>query len=156
MNRWVTLCGAAVMATTLGWVPTSQAMQMELTRAELCRISDAVVVGEVTDIDTLWAATAEGGLERHAFLSIDTTLKGARSTGAVLVLPGGVLGDYVHWVEDVPELQKGTRYALFLEKTEGGFVVIGGEEGAIVMATEKSWKGETVDHVRATLEGCHD
>ena len=54
----------ALVTLALGLPALSYAVQMKLTRPELCSISHHVVVGEVTDLTTQWASGNEGGIER--------------------------------------------------------------------------------------------
>lgn len=146
---------AALMAlATLGWTPRAEALQMELTRSQLCGISDAVVIGHVADMETMWAGDERGGLERRAAVSVERTLHGKAPLGLDLVLPGGELGEYRHWVEDVPHLKVGTRYMLFVEQTDTGWQVLGGESGAVPVL-DTSTKGEPVEALAKSLGSCH-
>lgn len=148
-GRWV----AAALA--LAVTPVAPAMQMDLTPAELCQVADAVVVGRVSDQETLWAAVPEGGLERRAFVDVSKVLRGPASKSVEVVLPGGRIGEFWHWVEDVPVLEQDAWYLLTLARTERGWETIGGERGAVRLAVSGSGQGVPVDHAIAALEGCH-
>jgi hypothetical protein len=152
MNRWGAL--AATLALVAG--PRADAMQIELTRAELCALSTAVVYGTVTDLDTVWAEGAAGGIERRAFLSVERVVRGPRLSGAEIVLPGGTLGKQWTWVEDVPDLKPDATYVLFLGLRGDGstYEVLGGEAGALRVAPGGLGEGEPLDTIIRSLEAC--
>jgi hypothetical protein len=133
----------------------AQAVQQRVTPAQLCAMSDAVLFGRVSDMETLWAATPEGGLERHAFFEVKESLRGPAMPMADVVLPGGSYGHLTHWVEDVPELQIDGWYVLFLQKAEFGWEIIGGDQGAVPIAPNDLGAGYTRREVSAWLGGCN-
>ncbi len=151
--------GWSVVAVAAGllalWASPSEAMQLEVTRAQLCGVSAAVALVEVGEIETHWASGPDGGIERHALVEVQQVIKGAAPKGATIVLPGGEIENLRHWVEDVPELEVGARYVVFLNKLAEGYEVIGGEAGAIQVASATDWRGEAVDDVIVSMEGCH-
>ncbi|HMV68178.1 MAG TPA: hypothetical protein PKA64_15120 [Myxococcota bacterium] len=150
---------ALIAASVFLFAPRADALQMDLTRAELCRVSTAVVLGRVSDAETLWAANSNGGIERRVFVDTYKTLRGERAPMYEVVLPGGTMGELHHWVEDVPDLEVGAQYMLFLVRRPieagGGWDVIGGDGGAVQIAPHGFGKGETVTEAIASLEGCH-
>lgn len=153
-SRWLLASGVA--ALTLH--PTAHALQMKLTRSDLCKVSDLVVVGTVAHQDTAWAATPEGGLERRTLVSASHTLRGAKVSQAEVLLPGGELNGFRHWVEDVPDLEIGATYLLFLGRTAEGWNVLGGDQGAVRVVTPGTvgfGDGEPLSAVLASVEGCH-
>lgn len=152
MARLARPLALAASVAALGWVapPTADAMQMKLTRPELCQLSDAVAIVDVLDVETTWAPN---GLERRVMVQTVTLAAGDLDTYTEVVLPGGRMGDFFHWVEDVPELDEGQRYMLFLERYEGQWVVIGGDAGAVTI-TEGFAKGESSAYALKTLGGC--
>jgi hypothetical protein len=143
------------LTAVLAPLAPSEAMQLDVSRAELCRISDAVVVGDVVDVETVWAPGEAGGIEHHVRIAVEQVLVGAKSRTVDLVLPGGKLGDLRHWVEDVPELEDGERYLLFLHAKGTTFQVIGGDGGAVRVATPSHPLGESMEAHERDLEGCH-
>lgn len=150
------LAPLALLALVVLTTPASQAMQLKLSPAELCRVSSAVVVVRVDSVETHWSTTQEGGLERHALVTVDQVVKGPALPGATVVLPGGTFEEFSHWVEDVPQLEAEAHYLLFLGKLpERTFEVLGGEQGAIRIATGTSWNGESLPQILSSLEGCH-
>lgn len=149
----------ALAATVAAWAtlaaPPAGAMQMDLTPAELCGLSTAVVYGTVTDVDTMWAPGPEGKIERRAFVSVERVLTGAPMQGAEIVLPGGTIGKQWTWVEDVPELKADATYVLFLHALDdGAFEVIGGDGGALRVAVGGIGEGQPLSAIARTLEGC--
>jgi hypothetical protein len=123
MRRWIVLC------STLACAGQARAMRVDVPKAELCRFSSHVIVGEVTTSATEW--TQEGALETVVDVSVTSVLRGARVQDVVVVTPGGAIGDLRQIVEDAARLDVDTRYVLLLhERTDGRFVVTGGEAGA--------------------------
>lgn len=129
------------------------AMQMTLTRPQLCDVSHRVVFAEVTDLETVWADA--DGIERHAFVSVSDTVKGTKVDSLIIDLPGGQIGEVGHWVEDVPNLMVNGRYLLFLAPNmEGDLTVIGGEQGAVRITKEGARIGETMTEALTSVEVC--
>lgn len=139
----------------------ASALQMAVTRPQLCAVADAVVLGRVIDMETLWAATAEGGVERHAFVETFQVARGAPAATYEVVLPGGTIGKLRHWVEDVPKLEIDSAYMLFLARTPEGWQVIGGEAGAVPLFAPRPGddglfgKGEIPQDAIASLGACN-
>ena len=137
------------------WIAfTASAMQMDVTPAQLCSISTAVVVGEVTDIETRWVEGDHGAIERLASISVQQTPHGSLDQDIVVTLPGGTLNGLVHWVVDVPQLQVDTSYMMTLEQRDGRWLVIGGEAGAVQLATDGHRMGVPLATALKTLRGC--
>lgn len=121
----------------------SAAMQLELSRPELCGLAERVVIGEVTSGETLWAEGDTGGILRRVWLASERQLRGSGPDTVEIVLPGGTIGDVTHTVEDVPELDVDGRYLLFLSRNEAGsWQVIGGEQGAVRIQPPQGGDGE--------------
>ena len=139
----------------LALTQAASAVQLDVTPPALCSVSDAVVLGRVSDVETLWAPTLEGGLERHAFVETTRALHGDRAARFEVILPGGDLGTMHHWVEDVPELRPQATYLLFLVQTVWGWEVIGGDRGAVEVAPTGFGQGVTVAEAVASIGSCH-
>jgi hypothetical protein len=105
--------------------------QIELSRPELCELASVVVVAEVTSDEVRWAAAPDGGIETVVWLHTDDVVHGHLGGGLQLVLAGGAIGDVEQRVEDVPKLAIDGTYLLFLAPSPTGFVIIGGEQGAV-------------------------
>lgn len=123
MRRWIVLC------STLACAGQARAMRVDVPTAELCRVSSHVVVGEVTTTATEW--TQEGSLETVVDVAVASVLRGPSVRDAVIVTPGGSIGELRQIVEEAARLDVDTRYVLLLhQKPDGRFVVTGGEAGA--------------------------
>jgi hypothetical protein len=135
--------------------PESEALQLDLTREEICQVVPTVVVATVGDLETLWAPGIEGGLETRVWLSEISSIKGAGFAAGELVLPGGTLGELTHWVEDVPTLQLGQSYMFFLTTDlEGETRLVGGARGAVMIRQQDNGPGELLDSALDSLGGC--
>lgn len=132
-------------------IPAS-AGQVAVPRDALCGIADTVALVSITHVETRWAAG--DGIERIARATVERVLRGDKRASFDVTLPGGTLGELTHWVEDVPKLAAGVRYVLFLDPAEKGWTVVGGEAGAVRIASERSWRGEPIAPVLAELGGC--
>lgn len=150
--------GVWMLTVVLALLPAtrSEAMQMEVTPSQLCGISDAVVIGDVVDIETAWAAGGSGGVERHVQIAVTDVARGSQQRSVSVLLPGGTIGQLHHFVEDVPELKFGQRYMLFLDQTEAGWQIIGGDAGAVPITTPQSWVGVSRETALSSLGGCHE
>lgn len=150
MSRVATgACFALFLASGVAW-----AAQMQVTRAELCGVSDLVVVAEVTSGETRWATGPAGAIERVRWLHVHDPVRGAASDTIEVILPGGTIGGIGQWVEDVPELLGNTTYLLFLEATGSGFQVIGGDAGAVRVSRRAGERGEPIADALASVEVC--
>ena len=142
MRRWIVLC------STLACAGQARAMRVDVPTAELCRMSSHVVVGEVTTTATEW--TQEGSLETVVDVAVASVLRGPTVRDAMVVTPGGAIGDLRQIVEEAARLDVDTRYVLLLhERADGRFVVTGGEAGAfpIPVGAGDAW-------VRSLLGAC--
>jgi len=147
----------ALVTLALGLPALSYAVQMKLTRPELCSISHHVVVGEVTDLTTQWAAGNDGGIERIVNISVSDAVKGDKVETLELLLPGGQMGEIGHWVEDVPKLMVNGRYLLFVAPDmEGRLIVMGGDQGAVRITPKGARVGERLEEALASVEVCRD
>lgn len=136
---------------------TAEAVQIELSRPELCALSHHVVIGEVTDLETRWTTASGGGIERIVHVAVTDRIRGERTQSLEVTLPGGQIGDVGHWVEDVPRLMVNGRYLLFLATAmDGSLQVIGGEHGAVRITSPGARVGEPLERVRASVEVCRE
>lgn len=134
---------------------TAEAIQLDLSRPELCALSHHVVVGEVTDLETRWTADEGGGIERVVHVAVADRVLGPRGDTLEVTLPGGQIGDVGHWVEDVPQLLVNGRYLLFLATAmDGSLQVIGGDRGAVRITKAGARLGEPLDQALASVEVC--
>ena len=130
-----------------------EAAQIAWTRPQLCGLSSVVVVAEVTSTETRWAPGPDGGIETIVWLSPREAVKGIVPAPLALVLQGGSVDGIVLWVEDQPALALDHTYLLLLSESDAGLVVVGGERGAVPLATD-GHEGETVLGAKASLGDC--
>lgn len=136
------------------FVPMSaSALQVSLSPRDLFEAADLVVVAETTSVETRWAAGADGHIERVAFLAPLHWYKNTAQTPTVeILLPGGTIGEFGTWVEDVPNLSTDQPYLLFLRQSEGGhWRVFGGEQGAIPLDMGEGTRGAPLDFLEAEM-----
>ena len=151
MQRWIP---AALMAATLGGATTAHALQMKLTRTELCSVADTVAVVDIVDLETRWAAADNGGIERIAFADVTHAVRGTDNS-VQITLPGGTIGEVRHWVEDVPSLLVGGTYLLFLQRGDDGALhVVGGDQGAVRIQSQPGFRGEALGDALKSVEVC--
>lgn len=134
------------------------AAQLDVPTATLCALSDAVVVARVSDLETLWSAGPEGGIERRAFVDVGRVAR-ARAGLSVpraveVVLPGGEIDAVRHWVEDVPHLDISATYLLFLHRGPDAWEIVGGERGARRVAVGDLGAGWPLRELLAELGAC--
>ena len=145
-SLWLILC---LLAS-----PGTFAAQQRVDRPSLCSVAAAVVVAEVTTIETQWAAGERGGIERRAWLSVLKTAHGDPKDTLEIILPGGSMGQISQWVEDVPSLQLDRPYLLFLGTHQDRLHIIGGDQGAIPISMAPGSPGESMAEALNSLGGC--
>ena len=139
------------------WIPVAaMAMQMKLSRPDICSVSHHVVVGKVTQLENRWAVGRDGSIERVVQVAVSDVILGPELTEIEVVLPGGHIGDQGHWVEDVPSLMVNGGYLLLLapRMDDERAHVQGGEAGAVRLTPEGARVGETREQALASVEVC--
>ena len=126
----------------------------ELTLDELAARSDAILVGEVTDIASY--QEGEGNIYTLVTLSVEQAIKGESEGEEVIRVPGGELGGQTLWVEDAPSFEPGERAVVFLEEIEGAFGVCGWHQGKFTIDNNNMVSGnitltEFIDQIRDIL-----
>ncbi len=107
----VLLLLGAVRATATTLVPMSD--------DDLVRTSAVVVMGTVRRIETL--ALHDGRLVTEVTIAVDAAVKGRLSSRRLVVTqPGGRVPGRLAWVDGGPELTRGERVVLFLQRTRDG------------------------------------
>jgi hypothetical protein len=128
---------------------------MELTRPELCSVSHKVVIGEVVNLHTQFTGSDNRSIERIVQVVVEDAVMGPIGKRVEVVLPGGMIGDQGHWVEDVPKLMVNGRYLLFIATAmDGKDKIVGGDQGAVRITAEGSRVGETLAEATASVEVC--
>lgn len=112
----------------------AHALQPDLSQEELEAHAELVVVGEVTSLESRWAAGPAGGIETVAWVALEEVQGGQDPSflGHTLeiTLPGGVLGEHRTVVSDTPTLWEDARYRLILIRDGESWRILGGERGA--------------------------
>lgn len=141
------------MIAPLWLVGSAGALQLALTREQLCAMSDLVAVVELTGIEHRWAT--DGGIERQADLTVQRVVHGPEVDDLSLVLPGGTMGELTLWIEDVPELVEHQPYLVLLKRHDTlGWTFLGGDGGAIPLALADGHAGEPLQAALASLGSC--
>ena len=134
------------------------ALERERSREDLCYAADAVVIAEVTSMETVWVGGDEGGLLTRVWFAKTLSLRGDSGGSTIeLLLPGGEKGGLTHYVEDTPhkpDLDR--RYMLFLKNNPRGpgFRVIGGERGAVALSGQRHPDGERYLEALSSVAHC--
>jgi len=103
-----------------------------LSDAQIEALAEWIVEGEVTSLETRWAAGGEAGIETVVWVSVDHTLLGVPTDTVQVVLAGGRMGDDATWVSDEPVLIADARYRLTLVRDDRDRLrVLGGDAGAV-------------------------
>ncbi len=141
------------MIGALWLVGGASALQLALTRDQLCGMSDLVAVVELTGVEHRWAD--DGRIERQIDLTVQRVVHGPPTDDLTLVLPGGTMGELSLWVEDVPDLAEHQPYLVLLKRHEQlGWSFLGGEGGAIPLALAEGHVGEPLAAALASLGAC--
>lgn len=131
----------------------ARAMQVQLSRPELCARSGRVVIGEVTSAAAEWAEGRGGKIVTRADVLVSRTLVG-RAGDVEVLLPGGELGGLRYVVEDAATLVPDATYLLLLVEGAGGWQVQGGGQGAIMLSDAQGRVVATEAAAVASLGGC--
>jgi hypothetical protein len=152
-HRWVRIVALfTILIAAPAW-----AMQLAMSRPELCAMSDRVVIGEVTSGETLWAEGEDGGIFRRVWIASERDLRGGGSDTVEVVLPGGTIGEFQHSVEDVPNLAIDGRYLLFLRRSDdGSYSILGGHQGAVQVQPPTGGAGERFIDALSSVGRCNE
>jgi hypothetical protein len=156
MNRHLVPLGCLVLVAGLGFTPPAAALQEEVSRPELCTVSDAVAIAEVTSEEVAWTEDADGGIVRRVWFALSLSLRGDAPETLEVLLPGGEIDGVRYKVEDSPEqLRLDRRYLLFLDRNkDGSYSVVGGEAGAVLVAQPGDGDGERFIDAVASVGVC--
>jgi hypothetical protein len=117
------------------------------TVSELAAEADAIVIGEVTSIDSRWTPDGKA-VETEVLLSVSHRVKGTSSDNLLkLFLPGGRADDFQTLVGGMPSFERGERVLLFLAKAEDTWEPVGGFQGKFTMSP-----GEVVGELGVTVD----
>ncbi len=145
----------AAALTVVAFSPSALALQPATDLETRVRTADLIVLAEPTSTEcrpTLPALQLDWRIETEVDLTPLETWKGTAPADLSLVLPGGRLGELEVVVEDVPTLVPGQPTVLLLADTPVGWVVVGGEAGAIPVRVDAGDEGRPVEQVRRVLQ----
>jgi hypothetical protein len=143
-------------------------MTPALSMDELCAHADAVVIAEVTTLESAWSvtkpvdaawSTTEPVIETHVHAAVTRVLVGPPThrmdiDGVEMVLPGGSIGSLTLWVEDAARLAADHRYGLFLIARDAEtWGILGGEQGALELPFGSPETQDAFLHALSTCTG---
>lgn len=144
---------SASLLVLTGWLVPSGAGALEpaVDFASRVRFADRVVLVEPTSSECRYAVGQDWLLETEVWLAPLESWKGGLPAELSLVLPGGELGTLGVKVEDVPVLPLDQPVVLLLADTPSGWVVVGGELGAIPVRHGDRGEGRPAEQVRRAV-----
>ena len=98
---------------------------VELSTKELTETSVAVFVGKCVQKESYWTEKKDKILTRITF-KVDQYVKGDEGPEAVIIMPGGRVGNLVYQVSDMPVFVEGEESLLFLWKNPKGKNIVTG------------------------------
>jgi hypothetical protein len=112
-----------------------------LSLEDLTRESNAIYVGTVRSVEARWTRD-QRRIITDTTIEISEVLKGRAQTTAVIMQPGGALGEIGQKVIGVAEFQVGEEVVVFLESRGENFTVSGLAQGKLTV--ERSSDGRSV------------
>jgi hypothetical protein len=122
---------ALVFAAAVAFVPTAA----EATIAQAMKFDDkvgnaaSIVMGKVVAQQSRWDESGRRILT-YSTIQVEKTLKGTQATQAVIVTPGGQVGDIAQEFVGVPRFAVGEEHVVFTRDTKSGPTVLYLEQGA--------------------------
>jgi|MTBAKMStandDraft_1061839.scaffolds.fasta_scaffold00128_6 PKD repeat protein len=114
----------------------SAATMIQLSTEELVNSSDAIIIGDVRDIESYWAEN-DTIILTSTTIAVDSILKGNVSENLTITTRGGTVGDMCLWVEDEPVFVSGYTYGLFLKnQTNNTYAINGKYQGVRLVCSE--------------------
>ncbi len=137
------LAGASLVLALGLLLPVARAdILLPLTTEELLEAADAVVVGEVTTVESRVREFPEGErIVTDITVLLDESVKGNVNKQSTITFTqrGGRVGDIVTYVPAFARFDEGERVLLYLkERDRVGFVVVGGRQGKLPVGTDKA------------------
>lgn len=150
VGRGAVAGGMALLCAGLS--SSAQALEPAMDFASRVRTADRVVLVEPTSSECRYAVGQDWLLETQVWLAQLESWKGALPEDLSLVLPGGELGTLGVVVEDMPTLPLDQPVVLLLADTPAGWVVVGGQLGAIPVRYQGQGEGRPAEQVRRAVE----
>ncbi|HNR34800.1 MAG TPA: hypothetical protein PKO36_06445 [Candidatus Hydrogenedentes bacterium] len=125
-----------------------------LTDEEMVGLSDAIVTGKVTSVESKWIGN---GIVTDVIILIENVVKGPvnKNGDLYLRLAGGRVGSVVTKVSELPEFAKDQEVVLYLQEKPGeGYVVVAGSRGkfdVLVTATGNKYVTASTPEARAAM-----
>ncbi len=111
----------------------AQALVAYLSDEDMVRLSDAIVTGKVTSVNSQWVSTAGGpAIVTDVVVTVEDVVKGtANKDGDIyLRLAGGRVGGIVTVISELPEFTENEEVILYLENDpQQGYVLVAGSRG---------------------------
>jgi hypothetical protein len=115
-SPWLAIAALVVAGVTTG--PARATTFVAMTERALARAADAVVVGSVTDVETV--GDAAGGIHTLVTIHVEAAHKGDVGHEIVLKQPGGELAERGLVIPGSPTFTRGERNLLFLSAARDG------------------------------------
>lgn len=135
MKRAALLCAVALVAAAA--LPATASTFLGMTQGELVANSNAVVVGEITDVRSFWNDEATA-IVTEASVVVHETLAGNAPSIVVVRTFGGQVGPVRIEAHGFPTFEKGQRAVLFLGEDGDASRVIGYQLGHWKVVTRHS------------------
>lgn len=135
MKRAALLCALALVAAAA--LPATASTFLGMTQAELVANSNAVVIGEVTDVRSFWNEEATAIVTEASFV-VHETLAGEAPAIVVVRTFGGKVGPVYIEALGFPKFAQGQRSVLFLGEDGEATRVIGYQQGHWKVVTRHS------------------
>ncbi len=128
----------------------------KLSLEQLTAKADFILVGTVTNIDTLQDAE-DKSIYTLVSISIEQSIKGNLGQRITITVPGGEVDGIKEWVEDSPSFRVSERVVIFLHQEDvDTFSVVGSFQGKFSIDENNMVSGNTsltefIDQIRNTM-----
>lgn len=117
MKRWSWAALAALIVASA--LPAGASTFLAMSPAELTSQSDAVVTGEVIQVESFRDTTGRT-VVTQAMIQVDDVVVGDAPTVVMVETFGGTVGDYTVVAHGFPQFDQGDRLLVFLDQQEDG------------------------------------
>ncbi|HIJ73586.1 MAG TPA: hypothetical protein HPP83_05735, partial [Candidatus Hydrogenedentes bacterium] len=139
-KRRAAVAGAVILvACALLFVQFADARIMRLSTEQVVAMSDDIVTGNVTSVESRWAEEGVRKIVTDVSITVTDTVKGRLNKDGQIHLrvPGGRIGAVVSYATDMPRFAEGEEVLLYLEYREGfGYLVVAGSRGKYDIAAD--------------------
>lgn len=130
--------GLLLILGALIWAAPAHARIMHLTESEITALSEDIIAGQVTNVDSHWVAEGVNCIVTDVTITIADTVKGRlNKNGEIqLRLRGGRVGSMVTESSSLPRFEQGEEVLLYLHYRENlGYAVVAGARGKYEIET---------------------